>query len=179
MQPGGVPLDLNCAFAGTDSLLDALEGIPDPRHRRGIRHRQDSMLALAVCGVLSGARSVATLGEWAQELPREALQRWQCRWHPQLKRHIAPSGVPLWRLLRQVPPEELEVVVGQWLAAQVTGVEAVAMDGKTVRGAKGEGVRCNCWRRWPTTKGWCSISARWRISRTRSRWRGRSSRSCT
>ena len=139
MQPGGVPLDLNCAFAGAGSLLDALERIPDPRHRRGIRHRQDSMLALAVCGVLSGARSVAALGEWAADLPPEALQRLQCRWHPQLKRYIAPSGVTLWRLLRQVPPEELEDVVGQWLAAQVTGVGAVAMDGKTVRGAKGEG----------------------------------------
>lgn len=132
-------MDLNCAFTGAASLLEALEHIPDPRHRRGIRHRQDSMVALAVCGVLSGARSVAALGGWAQELPEEALQRLQSRWHPQLKRHIAPSGVTLWRLLRQVPPQKLEEVVGQWLTAQVTGVEAVAMDGKTVRGAKGEG----------------------------------------
>jgi len=89
-----MPLDLNYAFAGAGSLLDALERIPDPRHRRGIRHRPDSMLALAVCGVLSGARSVAALGEWAQELPQEALQRLEVSLSPSAMTAVSVHRFP-------------------------------------------------------------------------------------
>lgn len=39
-------------------LLSALAAVPDPRARRGVRHRLAVILGLAVCAVLAGARSV-------------------------------------------------------------------------------------------------------------------------
>jgi len=36
-----------------------LAALPDPRDRRGLRHDLASVLAVAVCAVLAGARSLA------------------------------------------------------------------------------------------------------------------------
>jgi DDE_Tnp_1-associated len=46
-----------------------MAGVPDPRSRRGIRHRFVSVLALAVCAVLAGARSYVAIAEWAHDWP--------------------------------------------------------------------------------------------------------------
>ena len=48
------------AQAPTD-LVAALATVPDPRARRGIRHRLVTVLALAVCAVLAGARSYVAI----------------------------------------------------------------------------------------------------------------------
>ncbi|MGH8886540.1 MAG: hypothetical protein ACRDYX_15465, partial [Egibacteraceae bacterium] len=49
-------IDLNAsALDGPDGLLAALEG-PDPRHRRGVRHRLASVLAIAAAATLAGAQ---------------------------------------------------------------------------------------------------------------------------
>ena len=40
-------------------LREVLEGVTDPRDRRGVRHPLVSVLCLAVVGVLAGCRSLA------------------------------------------------------------------------------------------------------------------------
>jgi len=54
-------------------LLDDLAQITDPRHRRGRRHALTAVLAVAVAGVLAGARSLAAIGEWASDAPGQVL----------------------------------------------------------------------------------------------------------
>jgi hypothetical protein len=48
-------------------LLAVLSQVPDPRARRGVRHQLTTILGLAVCGVLTGARSFAAI---AESMPR-------------------------------------------------------------------------------------------------------------
>ena len=48
-------------------LLPVLAAIPDPRARRGVRHRLAVILSLAVCAVLAGARSFTAVAEWAAD----------------------------------------------------------------------------------------------------------------
>jgi DDE_Tnp_1-associated len=55
------------------SLLDALTQIADPRCRRGRRDALVTVLAVAVAGVLAGARSLAAIGEWAADAPAGVL----------------------------------------------------------------------------------------------------------
>jgi len=43
-------IDLPCYL----NLLDFLDGVPDPRRRRGTRHRIAVVLALAVAAVMAG-----------------------------------------------------------------------------------------------------------------------------
>ena len=56
-------------------LLVALTAVPDPRQARGRRHRLVTVLAVAVCAVLAGARSYVAIAEWALDLPVSARLR--------------------------------------------------------------------------------------------------------
>ncbi|MEW6522186.1 MAG: transposase family protein [Bacillota bacterium] len=79
---GGIRLDLNTVKIGkAGSLLDYLRKLPDPRRPRGIRHRQVSILTVAICAVLCGHRSYTAIGEWAADQDQEILQRLGCRRH--------------------------------------------------------------------------------------------------
>jgi hypothetical protein len=57
-------------------LLSVLAAVPDPRKRRGVRHRVTTILMVAVCAVMAGCRSFTAIGEWAaaaSEQVRSAL----------------------------------------------------------------------------------------------------------
>ena len=47
--------------------------ITDPRHRRGRRHALTVVLAMAAVAVLTGARSLAAIGEWTSDSPGQML----------------------------------------------------------------------------------------------------------
>ena len=47
------------------ALVTALAEIPDPRGRRGVRHRAGAVLAVAVCAVLAGCCWFSANGPWA------------------------------------------------------------------------------------------------------------------
>ena len=44
-------------------LLDALSGIEDPRKPRGVRHPLPAVLALSVCAMPSGAKSLDAIAQ--------------------------------------------------------------------------------------------------------------------
>lgn len=77
-----LPADLEVpACLGADEqrdLLHALAEVPDPRHRRGVRYRLASLLAVAVCAVLAGASTFAAIADWAADLDPPARRRWGC-----------------------------------------------------------------------------------------------------
>jgi hypothetical protein len=54
-------------------LLAALAAVPDPRARRGVRHRLAAILSLALCAVLAGARSFTAIAEWAADADQATL----------------------------------------------------------------------------------------------------------
>jgi hypothetical protein len=116
-----------------ESLLEALGRVPDPRGRQGRRYPAASMLALAVCAMACGARSLYAICQWGkehQQLVCEALG---------MKRMRTPDGATLHRLFRRLEVEAFEQVLGRWLGAQgVKRGEGIAVDGKTLRGIHGE-----------------------------------------
>ncbi|MPZ84113.1 MAG: hypothetical protein GEV28_28435 [Actinophytocola sp.] len=48
--------------------------MPDPRKKRGVRHRFSAILFVSVCAVVSGARSFATIAEWAADAVEDTLR---------------------------------------------------------------------------------------------------------
>ena len=50
-------------------LLEALRGIEDPRKPKGVRHPLSAVLALSVCAMLSGARSLYAIAQWGRSIP--------------------------------------------------------------------------------------------------------------
>lgn len=113
------------------ALLDLLATVPDPRNPRGVRYPLAGILAVAVTAVLAGARSFTAIGEWAADLTGERLAR--------IGLGRAPEESTLRKLFPRLDTDRLDRVLGAWLwtrTAVVDGRRVIALDGKTVRGAR-------------------------------------------
>lgn len=119
----------------TEDLIKTLTTLPDPRKKRGIRHRQLSILAIALCAVLSGARSYSAIAEWAQRCSQNILKRLWCRFDDRQKSYLPPSEPTIRRLLQTINPEAVDQHIGDWLSSLFTS-QAVGLDGKTLKGAR-------------------------------------------
>ncbi|MFB3110945.1 MAG: ISAs1 family transposase [Gemmatimonadales bacterium] len=115
---------------GDGGLVEVLEEMAEFRQPRGVRFSLGSVLAIAACATLSGAKSFAAMAQWAKEVPREVLLRLGCR------RKNPPSEKTYRRILNAFGVERFEEEVGQWFARQtVANGQAIAVDGKVVRGS--------------------------------------------
>ena len=143
------------AGPAVEDLLMVLAAVSDPRKSRGVRHRLVTVLAAAVCAVLAGARSYVVIAEWAADLPASVRLRLGIG-------RGAPSEATFRRVLQLVDDDELDAAVRGWLARRLVGpagtgprgtgpggtgpggtgpggtgpVRAIAVDGKTARGAR-------------------------------------------
>ena len=115
---------------GAGGLIEALATVPDPRHRRGVRHPVCGLLVVAVAAVLAGARGFQAIAEFAAELAPEVLRRLG------LPRGTPPS-VKCFRLLLQgLDGDGFDRVLSGWLVRQqILTDHVVALDGKTLRGS--------------------------------------------
>jgi|SRR5689334_18048106 DDE family transposase len=123
------------------SLLRALADVPDPRSRHGRRHPLPAVLALATVAMLSGARSLYAIAQWGREQPEAVVRTLG------FPRGRTPGVATLHRVFKALDVERFETVLGQWAQAAVGDRgkgEAIAIDGKALRGIHGEqlpGVR--------------------------------------
>lgn len=121
-------------------LMDALRQIPDPRHRRGIRHPMAALLALACAAMLCGYRTYSAIAEWGRHYDPAFLQALG------FTRQTAPCAATFFLLFRKLDRAEVERVLGAWAAAvlattaPVASEEALALDGKTLRGSQKQGA---------------------------------------
>jgi predicted transposase YbfD/YdcC len=113
-------------------LLLVLAAVPDPRARRGVRHRLAVILGLALCAVLAGTRSFTAIAEWAadaDQASRDALG----------VTGAVPSESTFRRTLQALDADALDDAAGSWAqqhTAPAPGTRrAVAVDGKTLRGS--------------------------------------------
>src|SRR3990172_732600 len=115
------------------SLLEALRAVPDPRSRHGRRYQLESVLGMAVCAMACGARSLYAIAQWGRqhrELACKALG---------IKRLSTPSHTQLHRIFAALEVAAFERVLGRWLGQRGLKLgEAIAVDGKTLRGIHGE-----------------------------------------
>jgi predicted transposase YbfD/YdcC len=123
-------------------LLAYLATIHDPRRARGRRHPLVAVLAIAAAAVLTGAQSMTAIAEWAADTlqpvraalgaRRDAPDRW-----------AVPAEATIRRTLARVDPTALATAIGAWLVdrdrpgpGRKRRRRAVAVDGKTLRGAR-------------------------------------------
>ena len=110
-------------------LMDLLNTIVDPRKPRGVRHSVATIVAIAVCAALSGARSFCAIAQWADALSSDALRQLGS------KRCRPPSEPTIRRVLQSLDAQRLDVQIGAWLLKhQPLAGRALAVDGKTLRG---------------------------------------------
>jgi hypothetical protein len=122
-------------------LIDVLRQIPDPRHKRGVRHPLVALLALASAAILCGYRSYDAIAEWGRHYDAAFLAALG------FTRRTAPCGATYFQVFRKLDQAAFEARLGAWaeqvLAALPPGPdedEALALDGKTLRGSKKQGA---------------------------------------
>ena len=116
------------------SLLEALAVVPDPRKRRGRRYSAAAMLTFAVCAMVCGARSLYAIAQWGREQGSDEV-----RAALGINRARTPSVAALFRLFRDLDRAAFEQALGAWVRAQgLPKGEALALDGKHLRGIHGE-----------------------------------------
>jgi predicted transposase YbfD/YdcC len=115
--------------------MSLLKQVPDPRHPRGVRHKLAAILAVGLAAVLSGSRSFAAIGEWAADVGPGVLSDLGVVGR-------APSEATIRRAFTAIDGDRLDKLIGAWMRTRVgllAGRHVIAIDGKTVRGAKAAG----------------------------------------
>ncbi len=126
-------------------LIEVLAEIPEVRKRRGIRHPQVALLALACAAMLCGRTTYAHFATWGRSYAKSnrALLDALGFTHPTL-----PCEVTFYHLFRRLDVVDLERRLGMWADSIVAAVAAtapsagdgIALDGKTLRGSKRHGA---------------------------------------
>ena len=118
-----------------ESLLRVLEEVPDPRSRHGRRHALSAILALSVCAIASGARSLYAIAQWGRMQDPATLKELG------FTRDRTPAISTLHKVFSSIDVNAFESVLGEWVESQLgTGEEAIAIDGKALRGIHGDEV---------------------------------------
>jgi predicted transposase YbfD/YdcC len=117
------------------SVIEHFSDLTDPRSDQGMRHDLINIVFIALCAVICGANGWAQIEEFGK-----AKEVW-------LKQFLKfPCGIPSEDTFRRVfaiiDPKEFQQRFSKWIQV-ITYVKTgavVAIDGKTMRGGKGEGL---------------------------------------
>jgi hypothetical protein len=117
------------------SLLEAFEKVPDPRKPRGQRHPLPAILALSAAAMLSGARSLYAIAEWGRLQNPAVVEALGFR------REQTPCVATLHLLFKRLDVQAFEAALAEWAQEQLgEEAEAIAIDGKGLRGIHGEEI---------------------------------------
>jgi DDE_Tnp_1-associated len=114
------------------SLREAYRWVPDPRSTQGRRHPLPAILALATAAMLEGAQSLAAIHQWGRMQSPAVIRALG------FTREQTPSISTLHAVLARLDAAVLEEVLAVWVQTAVgEEVEAIAVDGKALRGSHG------------------------------------------
>jgi hypothetical protein len=137
--PGGKPVDIKLSKRKVGELIRVLMSLPECRKRRGIRHDQTAILAVAICAVLGGARSYVAIAEWAKRCTQNQLRRLGLRRNARTGLYQPPSEPTIRRVLQSIDAEQVDRALTGWVRSLSPSQPdpAIALDGKALRGALG------------------------------------------
>ncbi len=118
--------------AHLSTLNELMEAIPDPRGKHGLRYDLPFLLTCLIAALLCNCNSTEAVGQWCHEhqsVLREIFG-------PRL--FLTPSGSLYRWLLPQIDIQSFEQLLSTWVRAtsQASPTDPLAVDGKTVRGAR-------------------------------------------
>ncbi|MCH7786876.1 MAG: transposase family protein [Chloroflexi bacterium] len=114
------------------SLMEAFELVPDPRSAHGLRHPLTAILAQSVCAMLSGSRSIYAIFQWGRAQDEHTVKALG------FTRNKTPAVSSLHEVFKRLDADAFEAAVAQWSQRYLGSKEAIAVDGKALRGIHGE-----------------------------------------
>ena len=117
-------------------LREHLRQLPEPRGGRRQLHPLPTVLTIALAATLAGARGYLAISEFAARLSQDQLKALRGYFSRTQQRFLAPSEPTIRRVLQQLDAEALEHAFCAWVQASAPRQEAIAIDGKTLKGAR-------------------------------------------
>ncbi len=122
-------------------LIEVFADMPDFRKSRGKRHPLPAILALSCSAMLCGCRGYGAIAEWGRNYGAQMANALGFT-------HKPPCAATLFTIFGHLDREAFEAKVGAWAdsvmthtpAASKAPQEAMAVDGKTLRGSKKQGA---------------------------------------
>ena len=114
------------------SLYEVFATIPDPRCRHGLRYELAYFLTCLVAALLCNCDSTLAVAEWCRDQRLLLIRLFGPR------RFLCPSDSLSRKLLPRLDAEQVEWTLADWIGStlQATADDPIALDGKTVRGAR-------------------------------------------
>lgn len=116
------------------SLREAFAGVPDGRSRIGRKHPLDAILTLSVCAMLSGARSLYAIWQWGREQDGVTVKAMG------FTQEKTPAVSSIHAVFKGLDVAAFEEAMGRWIQRNAGPTEAIALDGKALRGIHGEAL---------------------------------------
>ncbi len=123
------------------SLMEALAGVDDPRKARGKREPLSAILSLAVAATLCGAEGYQAIADWGRNHGAEMARALG------FTRKKTPCAATFCNLFRRLDRAGFEQALARWVEAVLQALpppqgtlEAIAIDGKTLRGSQRQGA---------------------------------------
>src|SRR5687768_10375206 len=112
------------------SLVEVLASVPDPRSRKGRVHPLTAVLSLTIVAILAGMKSLEAIAQFGRDHGPALAHALG------FTRGKTPSKSALSKVFRRLDIDAFEAALGRWLSGRCQeGWEAVALDGKTLRGS--------------------------------------------
>jgi predicted transposase YbfD/YdcC len=119
-------------------LLSVLTALVDPRHRRGRRYPLVGLVAAGIAATLAGARSFTAIAQWLADQECAVAVALGFDQH-----RCTPEESVFRRLFARLDADTMDALIGVWMwtaTRLIDGRRVIALDGKTVRGARAAGA---------------------------------------
>ena len=93
------------------------------------------VLALLVLALLAGKHGGRAAEAYSKTLKQHGLRALGCRWEARERKYVTPSDTTFQRVMERTDPASLERSIQRWLQPRAGQAQAVAADGKRIRGA--------------------------------------------
>jgi hypothetical protein len=125
------------------SLLETFQAIPDPRDDNK-SCPLPAILSLATAAMVAGARSLYAIFQWGRLQLPETVQILGFKKKKKDQEAKTPGVATLHRVFKRLDVAKFEAALRDWSQQNLGDEEAIAIDGKALRGIHGEelpGVR--------------------------------------
>jgi hypothetical protein len=112
------------------SLVERFATLPDPRKPRGRIHPLPAVLSLAVVAMLAGMKSLEAIAQFGRDHGVGLAHALGFR------RKKTPAKSTFSEIFRAIDLDAFEAALGAWVRGRLADDEAVAVDGKTLKGSR-------------------------------------------
>ena len=121
------------------SLYEELSRVSDFRRAQAKRHSVACVLSIYILSFLCGMRGPVAAAQFAQNLSQKELEILGGWYNRKKQRYQPPSQTTMHRVTSNLDTQEFQHVLARYCSPRVRFGEAVAIDGKRIRGANRNG----------------------------------------